>query len=170
MKKSSNTSSTTSNSKMDEQINIKVVRLHSGEDVIADVITDEEFTILNNPMVVVLRRSPTGSVMMMSPWLPVELISDNIATIKNTEILTLVEPKDSLVEYYLTRVGQTIIEVENSDEMLKKYNDSLSDGGDYLDTFLDSNDNYEETYEDEETTMEELMNSLQKPTDKSQLH
>ena len=37
MKKSSNTSSTTSNSKMAESLNIKVVRLQSGEDIIADV-------------------------------------------------------------------------------------------------------------------------------------
>ena len=155
---------------MDEELNIKVIRLQSGEDVIADIIDDEDVTILNNPMVLVLRRSPTGSVMMMSPWLPVEVISDNIASINNTEIVTITNPRDSLVEYYLTRVGQTIIEVEKSDEMLQKYNQDLSDSdGDYLDTFLEQNTNYEESYDDE-TTMEDLLDNLNIPTDKKQLH
>ena len=155
---------------MDEELNIKVIRLQSGEDVIADIIDDEDVTILNNPMVLVLRRSPTGSVMMMSPWLPVEVISDNIASINNTEIVTITNPRDSLVEYYLTRVGQTIIEVEKSDEMLQKYNQDLSGSdGDYLDTFLEQNTNYEESYDDE-TTMEDLLDNLNIPTDKKQLH
>ena len=155
---------------MDEQLNIKVMRLHTGEDVIADIITDGDSTILNNPMVVILRRSVTGSVMMMSPWLPVELISDNIASINNSEIITITNPKDSLIEYYLTRVGQTTIEVENSDKMLQEYNQSALNGKqDYLDTFLESNYEYEEPY-DEDETVDDLLNSLQTPTDKKQLH
>ena len=155
---------------MAESLNIKVVRLQSGEDVIADIITDGDSTILNNPMVVILRRSVTGSVMMMSPWLPVELISDNIASINNSEIITITNPKDSLIEYYLTRVGQTTIEVENSDKMLQKYNQSALNGKqDYLDTFLESNYEYEEPY-DEDETVDDLLNSLQTPTDKKQLH
>lgn len=155
---------------MDDQLNIKVMRLHTGEDVIADIITDGDSTILNNPMVVILRRSVTGSVMMMSPWLPVELISDNIASINNSEILTITNPKDSLIEYYLTRVGQTTIEVENSDKMLQEFNQSALNGKqDYLDTFLESNYEYEEPY-DEDETVDDLLNSLQTPTDKKQLH
>lgn len=170
MKKNSNTSSTISSSKMDDQLNIKVMRLHTGEDVIADIITDGDSTILNNPMVVILRRSVTGSVMMMSPWLPVELISDNIASINNSEIITITNPKDSLIEYYLTRVGQTTIEVENSDKMLQEFNQSALNGKqDYLDTFLESNYEYEEPY-DEDETVDDLLNSLQTPTDKKQLH
>ena len=156
---------------MDEQLNIKVIRLQSGEDVIADIIDDNDTTILNNPMVLILRRSPTGSVMMMSPWLPVEVISDNIASINNSEIVTITSPRDSLIEYYLTRVGQTIVEVEKSDEMLQKYNEELSGetNGDYLDTFLEQNTNYNDSY-DEETTMEDLLDNLNIPTDKKQLH
>ena len=167
MKKNSNTSSTISNSKMDEELGIKVIRLQSGEDIIADIISDGDHTILNNPMVVMVRRSPTGSVMMMSPWLPVEVISDNIASINNSEIVTTVNPRDSLVEYYLTRVGETNEDIEKSDFSLTEYNASTPQ--DYLDTFLENNSDYEERY-DEDETVDDLLNSLETPTDKKHLH
>lgn len=167
MKKNSNTSSTISNSKMDEELSIKVIRLQSGEDIIADIISDGDYTILNNPMVVMVRRTPTGSVMMMSPWLPVEVISDNIASINNSEIVTTVNPRDSLVEYYLTRVGETNEDIEKSDFSLNEYNASATQ--DYLDTFLENNSDYEERY-DEDETVDDLLNSLETPTDKKHLH
>ena len=169
MKKNSNTSSTTSSSKMANTQNIKVVRLQSGEDIIADVISDNDTTILNNPMVVMLRRSQTGSVMMMAPWLPVELISDNIATINNTEIVTETKPKDSLVEYYLTMVDRTETDALKSGEMLEKYNENLSDKKDYIDEYLDDNMGYEDAEYDEESAMEELLSNMSMP-DKKQLH
>jgi hypothetical protein len=155
-------------SKQKEQdLNIKVIRLQSGEDIIADIISDGDYTILNNPMVVMVRRSPTGSVMMMSPWLPVEVISDNIASINNSEIVTTVNPRESLVEYYLTRVGETNEDIEKSDFSLNEYNASTTQ--DYLDTFLENNSDYEERY-DEDETVDDLLNSLETPTDKKHLH
>ena len=86
---------------MHEQ-NIKIVRLQSGEDIIADCITGENDTVnLNNPMHIIFKRMPTGrTIMMMMPWLPIELIKENVATIYTADILTLVEPKDDLVDYY----------------------------------------------------------------------
>jgi len=152
---------------MDEELSIKVIRLQSGEDIIADIISDGDHTILNNPMVVMVRRTPTGSVMMMSPWLPVEVISDNIASINNSEIVTTVNPRDSLVEYYLTRVGETNEDIEKSDFSLNEYNASATQ--DYLDTFLENNSDYEERY-DEDETVDDLLNSLETPTDKKHLH
>ena len=152
---------------MDEELSIKVIRLQSGEDIIADIISDGDHTILNNPMVVMVRRSPTGSVMMMSPWLPVEVISDNIASINNSEIVTTVNPRDSLVEYYLTRVGETNEDIEKSDFSLNEYNASTPQ--DYLDTFLENNSDYEGRY-DEDETVDDLLNSLETPTDKKHLH
>ena len=166
MKKSSNTSSTISNSKMAESLNIKVVRLQSGEDIIADVITDDDITILNNPMVVMIRRSTTGSVMMMVPWLPVEVISDNIATLNNSEIVTETNPKNSLIEYYLNAVGQVAKESEMNGDMLAKANDQIKESGETTDW----TDELEEYYEDEPNTLEELLNTMQGPKDKKQLH
>jgi len=72
--------------------NIKIIRLHGGEDIIADYIQseDEETAILHNPMQVIFKRIPTGqTVMMMMPWLPIEIIKDNHAILYTSDILTL---------------------------------------------------------------------------------
>jgi len=162
MKKSSNTSSTTSNSKMAETPNIKVVRLQSGEDVIADILSDNDNTILYNPMVVLLKRSGKGSVMMMVPWLPVELISDNIATLNNSEIVTYTNPKDSLVEYYLNMVHEIGKEIQYSDEMLKQQNKAYKGN-------LDS-ETYVDDYDEDISTMDELLDKFNIPKDKKRIH
>ena len=150
---------------MDESLNIKVVRLQSGEDIVADVITDEDVTILNNPMVIVIRRTSTGSVMMMVPWLPVEVISDNIATLNNSEIVTETNPKDSLIEYYLNAVGVVAKESEMNGDMLAKANNKLK--GKEEELWENEIDQY---YEDEPNTLDDLLNSLEGPKDKKQLH
>ena len=86
---------------------IKIVRLQSGEDIIADctAIEDSDTVLLNRPMHIVFKRVSTGkSVMMMMPWLPIELIKENSAIIYETDILTVIDPKDDLVEYYSNAV------------------------------------------------------------------
>ena len=86
---------------------IKIVRLQSGEDIIADctAIEDSDTVLLNRPMNIVFKRVSTGkSVMMMMPWLPIELIKENSAIIYETDILTVIDPKDDLIEYYSNAV------------------------------------------------------------------
>jgi len=90
--------------------NIKIVRLQSGEDIIAEYSDDKEndMVLLDKPMHVVFKRLPTGkTVMMMMPWLPVELIKENSAIIDASDILTIVEPRDELVSYYINAAFQT---------------------------------------------------------------
>jgi hypothetical protein len=90
--------------------NIKIVRLQSGEDIIAEYSDDKEndMVLLDKPMHVVFKRLPTGkTVMMMMPWLPVELIKENSAIIDAADILTVVEPRDELVSYYINAAFQT---------------------------------------------------------------
>lgn len=101
--------------------NVKIVRLSSGEDVIADCIssTDSDHTILNNPMNLIFKRTVKGTVMMMVPWLPIEIICDNMATIDNTEILTTVDPKLDLVEYYGYMVDYTNTSAAANDTVLE---------------------------------------------------
>ena len=89
--------------------NIKIVRLQSGEDIIADYTEDNEgeTAVLDNPMHIIFKRIPTGqTVMMMMPWLPIEIIKDTHALIYTSDILTIIEPKEDLVEYY----GDVVIE------------------------------------------------------------
>ena len=55
---------------------------------------------------------------MMSPWLPLELIKDNSADLYSQDILTVIEPRQSLIEYYTTAMdeAQQLID-EASDEV-----------------------------------------------------
>jgi len=91
--------------------NIRIVRLQSGEDIIAGYSgnIDTNIVILDNPMHLIFKRTSQGTVMFMLPWLPIELIKDNIATIVTDDILTIVEPKDDLIEYYGNIINQTHI-------------------------------------------------------------
>ena len=118
MKKNSITNSTISSLKMPElEPNIRIVRLQSGEDIIADCIPnlDEETVELKRPMHIIFKRIQTGrSIMMMMPWLPVELIKENTAHIYGADILTYIEPKDDLIEYYNNAVNDEDLETASA--------------------------------------------------------
>lgn len=133
--------------------NIKIVRLQSGEDIIADYLEDTEGStiLLTNPMSLMFKRLPTGkAVMLMSPWLPLELVENTSARLFSQDVLTVFEPKAKLIEYYNT----TVIEVEQD-----MYNDDS----------LDEVDDDDITEEDEEAAMLEL-EEYQQDTKKRTLH
>jgi hypothetical protein len=133
--------------------NIKIVRLQSGEDIIADYLEDTEGStiLLTNPMSLMFKRLPTGkAVMLMSPWLPLELVENTSARLFSQDVLTIFEPKAQLIEYYNT----TVIEVEQD-----MYNDDI----------LDEVDDDDITEEDEEAAMLEL-EEYQQDTKKRTLH
>jgi hypothetical protein len=95
--------------------------MQSGEDIMASMFEDDnsEQIQLNDPMRIVFRRLPTGqTVMMMMPWLPVELIKENSAMIYYSDIVTVVEPKESMIRYYDKLVERTIEEMADSDKMI----------------------------------------------------
>ena len=101
--------------------NVKIIRMQTGEDIMASMIgeEEEETVLLEDPMRLIFRRMPTGqTVMMMMPWLPVELIKDNSALVYNSDIITIVDPKESMVEYYENLVIKTMLEMEKSEEMI----------------------------------------------------
>ena len=109
------------------QHRVKIIRLQNGEDLISDCIMDdgEEWIQLNDPMSLIVKRSIKGTVMMMVPWLPLEVVSDNIATISFHDVLTFAEPKEDLVEYYINMVEQAKISVVKNDDVLKVLKDEL---------------------------------------------
>jgi hypothetical protein len=134
--------------------NVKIVRLQSGEDIIADYMEDAEGStiLLTNPMSLMFKRLPTGkAVMMMSPWLPLELVENTTARLFSQDVLTVFEPKAQLIEYYNT----TVIEVEQ--DMYEN------------DDALDEVDDDDITEDDEEAAMLELEEYLQ-DTKKRLLH
>ena len=128
--------------------NVKIIRMQTGEDIMASMIgeEEEETVLLEDPMRLIFRRMPTGqTVMMMMPWLPVELIKDNNALIYNSDIITIVEPKESMVEYYDNLVTKTMIEMEQSESMIEKLLKEQED----------------DEQEEEEFSMEELTKFLE---------
>ena len=144
--KNSITNSITSISKMN---NIKILRLQSGEDIIANYSIDEESGVveLNRPMTLFFKRLPTGkSVMIMGPWLPVELIQNNTASLYTQDILTVISPKEYLINYYNDVANET--------------EETLKEQGDEIDMTLSSQEDLNEEDiedDDEDWDMEEIL-------------
>lgn len=152
--------------------NVKIVRMQSGEDIIATVTEhdSEDAVTLGNPMVVIFKRLPTGrAVMMMAPWLPIELVKYNVATIYTADILTIIEPKESMIQYYDTAVGEAQELMEDSDSAVEealqsKRNDVGS--SDFENAMTDESD---EEFDDEED-FSDRMESVGKESKKRLLH
>jgi len=143
--------------------NIKIVRLQSGEDIIADFIedNDNETVLLDNPMHIIFKRIPTGqTVMMMMPWLPLEIIKDNSAMIYISDILTVINPKDEMIKYY----GDVVVEAQQ--QMEKKFpklyaDDEEEEDDDEEDTELDDDEDI--------TSLEDIIEAM-KSKNKGTLH
>ena len=130
MTKNSITNSTISILKMNELIQgVKIVRLQSGEDIIASIIEDDEseMIMLDNPMHLIFKRTSQGTMMVMLPWLPIELIKDNIATIYSSDVLTIVDPKDALVEYYGNMINTQQLKDMRDNTMVENLKEALDD-------------------------------------------
>jgi hypothetical protein len=142
------------------QEEIKIIRLNDGEDIISSYHVDEsdEGLIVNNPMTLFFKRlGSTRSVVMMAPWLPIELICNTSTRINNSQILTIMEPRKSLIEYYLNAVN-------NITENIRMNEDSIDE------TLLDNNQQEDDL--DEEDSMEEdvEIHKLLEGTSKVTLH
>jgi hypothetical protein len=85
--------------------------------------------------------------MMMLPWLPIELIKDNTATIYSSNVLTIVDPKDALVEYYGNMINTEQLKQMRDDTIVNNLKEALDD----------SDDDDEEEDNEETLTKEEAM-------------
>lgn len=112
---------------MTEKLNTlhMILRLNTGEDIIGYCLLDDEdeVVLITNPMKVIIRRvgEAEQSVMMMLPWLPVEILEEDIATINYNDIITMLTPKESFIEYYDNIV-------DKFQTMLNKKDDEIFDG------------------------------------------
>ena len=146
---------------MEKTDNIKIVRLHSGEDIIANYHIDKanNLVMLDKPMHVIFKRLPNEkTVMMMLPWLPLELIKENNALINGTDILTTIEPRKELISYYLQASLSSDLLVEDEDV-----------GMSLLSPFEDEYDEDDDGEEIEQMDEDEVMELL-KERKKSKLH
>ena len=135
---------------------VKIVRLQSGEDILAGYVDDQEsdLVMLDNPMHLIFKRTTQGTVMMLLPWLPIELIKSNIATIYTADILTTIEPKETLVEYYENLVHHENLKMIKENPLSLNLREALDD---LEDSDVDNIDVMEyEEHDDDELTEEDM--------------
>lgn len=146
----------------ENETDYKILRLSTGEDIIGNCMFDDndEYVLVGNPMKVMLQRVPEmkQTVLIMMPWLPLELIEEDLATINYTDIITTVDPKESFIEYYVNTVDkyQRIIEKE-AEDTIERY----------------TLDEFEDEIEDEESfdsMMDELLEETQQAKKNQLLH
>jgi len=115
--------------------NIKIIRMQSGEDIVASYTHDIETNqaTLTGPMRLVFRRLETGKTMMvMMPWLPVEVMIENVATVSQKDILTVIQPKAEFIEYYDNTISEIELYTESANmEDLLEEEDYEEPGDDY---------------------------------------
>jgi hypothetical protein len=136
--------------------NVKLIRMQTGEDIMASMFEqeDSEQVQLNDPMRLVFRRMPTGqTVMMMMPWLPVELIKENSALVYSSDIVTIIEPKEAMIRYYDKLVERTVNDMADSDKLLENLLDEQEEES-------------EEEQKQQEEMMQELMQHIQEVKNK----
>jgi hypothetical protein len=100
--------------------NVRIIRLKDGEDIIASYHLNSNGIIeMYDPMTLFYKRMSAGkSMLLMSPWLPIELIQTNSACISMNEVLTIVEPRSALIEYYNNAVAE-------ANEVVANFNDQI---------------------------------------------
>lgn len=135
--------------------NIKILRLNDGEDIITDYTVEEgNVVVMYNPMALFFKRINVGkSVVVMQPWLPIELVDVNMAKIFSNQILTVITPKSALIEYYKNAVEES--------------NDIVTNYGDQIDESL-MNDTFD--LEDEEYTEDDaFIDKMQQTTSSNKI-
>ena len=103
--------------------------MQTGEDIVANIVEeDEDSVLLNSPMRLIFRRLQNGqSVMMMMPWLPVELIKEDSTIVYLDDIITVMNPKDSMIEYYENIVNKSLMDASDFDDTLSEPEEDLED-------------------------------------------
>ena len=88
---------------------VKIIRLKSGEDIIGtcNLYNDDKEMDVHEPMTVdVETRGSYAGQLIMSNWLPINLIKDNKTTLNLQDILFMLDPEDSFIEYYQNTVDK----------------------------------------------------------------
>lgn len=131
-------------------MDIRIVRLNDGEDVIADMLEDKAKNkiTLQNPMSLMFKRMSFGkSAFVLTPWLPVELLNDNCVQIGKENIVMTIEPKDSVKDYYLS--------------LVEEVNELMIQGGEEVDRVLaQTEEEQEEELEEEDHSVENLLEAI----------
>jgi len=84
--------------------NVKLIRLHNGDDIIATYEIKEDTVIVSEPMLVQMHLQGNHMGLVLQHWLPIQIIKNNQTTISSKDILCFIDANDELVEYYINSV------------------------------------------------------------------
>ena len=84
--------------------NIKIVRLKNGEDIVGQITNVDDSYDVIEPMTVDVEYRGKEPGLVMRHWLPIQLVKHNEITIKQADVLCVLEPSDDFVEYYMNTV------------------------------------------------------------------
>lgn len=102
---------------------IKIIRLKSGEDIIAFIQKTEKDTVLvYDPLLVYIEYNTKklSQNLVLGHWLPKSLVKENVAEIKISEVLLFLEPKEEIKEYYENFLEQIETVSKPSEEKKQK--------------------------------------------------
>lgn len=88
---------------------VKIVRLKEGCDIITSIDLVKGEYLVKAPMMVDLhyRKGSPKPELVLTNWLPVQIIIDNEARISTDEVLCIMEPNAHLEEYYKNLVNRS---------------------------------------------------------------
>jgi len=85
-------------------MNLKVLKLRSGEDLISQVEDDGFYWALTDPMRIVPVTSPAGQLkFVMMPWFP--FTKDKQLNVSKDEVVLICEPHDDIQNGYREQFG-----------------------------------------------------------------
>lgn len=111
-------------------MNVKILRLKNGDDIICDLEKDGDTYYINAPMTIWMDGPTNVPKLCMDHWLPLPVIKDNFVTLKSEDIMTEFYPNEQLEEYYTHTIDQ-LNSVLRTKEMADQMNND-----DLLETIL----------------------------------
>ena len=98
---------------------VKIVRLTSGEDLIAGLIEADGTFYLKSPMVFILKDTGRTFALLLQNWLPVQIMKMNESVLKSKDVLFVAEPEENFSQYYLDQVQEMEEEIQAKLELKK---------------------------------------------------
>ena len=102
-------------------MNVKLIRMHSGEDVIADLIKEQaDELIISNPIVLVPgrnRKNELDGTVGFAPWSPVISPDVKQLRIRANYVVYVTDPNEDVVRNY-NEIFSTIITPQNAGKII----------------------------------------------------
>ena len=87
---------------------VRIVRMSTGEDIIASVERGADIVTLKKPFVIIPMQPQPGKPvqLMMTPYMPYS--ADANVEISKDKVVTIVKPKDDILKSYQANISQII--------------------------------------------------------------